>query len=206
MPMRKRESGAPFVDVVKRPEEHLTPEPTTTERLTRRIEGEHAATEAAGRSLRGEGGRATPSVLGPLAIAAVGLTLLGSSSKDKNPSTEPVASEPAKVELVHAEAPVTGVATIAATLPDIATKARKDALGIDEYTRAVGKDGFVGAGLTPTEESLQTAAQQREANNEGPRDIPPELLAAQVDYWGGAPASEEAIRTAQQQDRFNGQP
>lgn len=208
MPMRKRPHTEPFVDVddlYRRG--HSTAqaapnEPSTTQRLSTAIDREHAAA-AADRSLKSERGHARSSVLVPLAVAGVALNLLGMPGREKSASTEPVAADADKVALVRAEEPLTAIATVAATAPDVATKARTDALGIAEHTRAVGQDGFVGAGLTPTEESLQTAAQQREANNEGPRDIPPELLAAQVDYWGGAPASEAAIETAHKQNRFN---
>lgn len=212
MPMRKRESGAPYVGVDdlyrRRQPLQAAPEPNTTQRLSAAINREHAAGDA-GRGLRSESGRAKVSTTTPLLLAAGAIVLGGNAllgGGDNSASTERTLAPEAKVGQVYAEPVDTARASIAAGASELVKKARLDSLGIDEHTRAVGKDGFVEPGLMPTAETLATDAQQREANNEGPRDIPPELLAAQVDYWGGAPASEAAIQTARQQERFNGQP
>ena len=213
MPMRKRESGAPYVDIddlyTRRQTPPAAPEPSTTARLSAAIDREHAAADA-GRGLRSESGRAKVSTTTPLLLAAGAIVLGGNAllggGNDNSASTERTLAPEAKVGQVYAEPVDTARASIAAGASELVKKARLDSLGIDEHTRAVGKDGFVEPGLTPTAETLAADAQQREANNEGPRDIPPELLAAQVDYWGGTPASEEAIQTARQQERFNGQP
>lgn len=216
MPMRKRESGAPHVDVdqlYRRTNKGQAPtaEPSTTERLTRRIEGEYAATEAADRSLRGETGRARVNTTTPLLLAAGALVLGGNAvlGGGDEKSTERSLAPEAKIGQVYAEPVDTARASIAAGASELIKQAKLDELNAIE--RPAGQSPQQGGdfptedgpadGMLESEPFMYDGTEFYESPTAQAQPAEGETTAA-----GITTASEEAIRTAQQQERFNGQP